>query len=210
MTRDEIVAQVAERLNLTSTTALTRIAAEVTERYRWVLGAVGLPMLTQGTTSALTAIGVRYLTFTGIQKLKSVFNSDDRTLGEVTFDELRNRAVREDPPREYAIVGVTKNTVTIFLDCMPATVYTLSADALVDAAVLGPTDEPVFPEVFHDLLVYGARAIELEKMEKEDLAAEAENKFQRRLSELRYFLAKSAYLSIYQGRTAGTRLSVVQ
>ncbi len=70
-----------------------------------------------------------------------------------------------------------------------------------DLAVLGASDTPTFPEQFHDILVYGAMAIELDKMEKPDRQAAAEARFQGRLSELRFFIATSAYLTIYQGKT---------
>jgi hypothetical protein len=56
-------------------------------------------------------------------------------------------------------------------------------------------DEPTFPADFHDILVEGARYEELRKMDKMmPLAQEAYGRFEKRMSDLRYFLAKSAYL----------------
>jgi hypothetical protein len=196
-----------ERLNLTSAAASARIEREINERYRWVLSAVGMLTSSRGIVTADTVIGNRYVQFDLIQKLLSVFNEDGQTLGQVTFDELRNRQVLSDPPREYAIAAVEDDAVTIYLDCEPATVYTLSADVMLGLPELGDTDTPEFPTLFHDILVYGVKAIELRKMEKPDLADEAEAMFQSRLSELRYFNAKSIYLDIYQGRRVPRRFT---
>lgn len=196
-----------ERMNLTSAAASVRIEREIEERYRWVLGAVGMVTSSRATVTADTVIGNRYVQFDLIQKLLSVYNENGDTLSEVTFDELRNRQVLSDPPREYAIALVEDDAVTIFLDCEPATVYTLSADVMLDLPPLDDTDSPEFPSLFHDILVYGVRAIELRKMEKPDLADEAEAMFERRLSELRYFNAKSIYREAYQGKRIGRRFT---
>ncbi len=206
MTRDQIVTEVAQRLNLTSPAALARIADDVNERYNWLLGTVGLATSSRGVVTANSVIGYRYVTFYNAQKLLSVFNAQGITLIEVSFDELRNAVLSSDPPQKYAVSTMGPTFVTIFLDCVPASIYTLSADALVDAATLGATDVPAFPQVYHDILVYGAKAVELRKMGMESLADEAEAMFERRLSELRYFIAMSAYREIYQGKTSNDAL----
>ncbi len=208
MTLDEIVNTIASRLNLTSQTALARIADSVRERYRVVLGAVGLNTSTQGVVTANTAVAYRYVTFNGIQKVLGVFNSDPqpRVLQERTFTQLRNAIDRDGSPQQYAIAGTSNNTVTIFLDSTPTAIETLSADALVDAANLTGGDSPIFNDLYHDILVTGGRATELEKMEKLALADRAEQQFQVRLSELRYFLATSAYLDITQGGGSNGRV----
>jgi hypothetical protein len=201
MTRTQIVAQVAGRLNLTSPTALARIEDDVKERYGYVLTSVGLVSGSHTTISANTVVGNRYITFPGAQKVLSVFDSNANVLNELTFDEMRNFTVQTDPPQHYAIATIGATSVTLFLDTVPATIYTLSADVEADVAALGPADAPSFPEKFHDILVHGAMAVELDKMEKADRAAAAEARFNGRLAELRYFIAVSAYKDIHQGKT---------
>ena len=202
MTRDQIVAIVAQRLNLTSATALARVAESVNEKYAEVLSGVGMQTSTRRTVTAQTTIGSRYLTFASVMKVYSVFdpNGTGIPFAELTVDELRNRPVRTDPPQAYAIQTVDATSVTIWLDCTPATVYSLSADVEFNLALLGASDEPAFPQKFHYMLVHGARGIELDKMEKIDLASKAEAKFQTLLSGLRYHLAISGYKDIHQGK----------
>lgn len=203
MTLDEMVTQVAQRLNLTSTAALARIADDLKTRYSEVLGSIGMTPSSQGVVTAATVIGNRYVTFWGCQKILSVFNSDNQVLGQRMFDELRNTTPGSGSPDVYAVATVSDDSTTIFLNNTPAAVETLSADAVVDASVLVGGSSPAFPALYHDLLVQGAVADELLKMEKQSLAEEAERKFEKRLSELRYFLAKSAYLQQFQGKTGG-------
>ncbi len=122
-----------------------------------------------------------------------------RVLNERTFDDLRNSILTTQPPQEYAIARMGSTSVTIYLDCLPTSVFILSADIIESTTTLSGASSPVFGENFHDILVHGGKVPELLKMEKPDLADAAEEDFQRRLSELRFFIAKSAYLSIYQG-----------
>lgn len=203
MTLTEIVAQVAQRMNLTSDAALARIADDVRERYRWVLGTIGLATASRDVVVANTVVGSRYLVFENTIKVLAVFDNTGRTLPELTFDELRNRIALSGTPQSYALDVMDTSSVTLFLDSVPTAIEAFSADALVDTTALTGSDEPAFPNLYHDLLVYGARAIELRKMEKTDLADEAEREFQTRLSDLRMFIAKSAYLDIYQGKRSG-------
>ncbi len=92
------------------------------------------------------------------------------------------------------------STVTIFLDSIPATVYALHADALVNLSMLSGTMVPAFTQDFHDILIYGGMATELDKMEKYDLSAKKEKQFEQRLSELRLYQASSAYMDIIMGK----------
>ncbi len=91
------------------------------------------------------------------------------------------------------------STVTIYLDCIPATIYALTADALVNLSTLSGSMIPAFAEDYHDLLVLGAMATEYDKMEKTPLADKKEKQYEDRLSQLRMYIAKSAYKDIVQG-----------
>ena len=207
MTFSDISVRVLDRLNLTSTQATVRVAQEIDERYREVATGLGLEVTTTGIVpvGATTTVGVRTLTFTGVEKIMSVYNTaftPPATLDEVDFDEIRNQPVGTDPPSQWAVQSMGASTVTIFLDTTPATAYLLTADALSTQLVLTGSMIPQIPTSFHDILLHGVIADELYKLEKYDLAAKKEEKFEKRLSELRFFIAKSAYKKIYQGKNA--------
>lgn len=208
MTFTDIVNEVAERLNLTSATAITRIGRNVNIRHRYVLSSLGMDTSSRTTVTVNTVIGTRYLTFTSVSKLFSVFNAATTPpfiLTEVSMDEMRARQVITDPPQTYAIYRMYYNSVIIYLDTTPATIYPLSADAMEQSSTLATTALPAFSENFHDILIEGAMATELNKMEKYSMAQEHEAMFNMRLSELRYFIAKSAYLSRYQSKSNRAR-----
>jgi hypothetical protein len=128
-----------------------------------------------------------------------------RVLIERTFDELRNSPLGTQPPQRYAIARMGATSATIYLDCIPSSVFLLSADIHERTTTLSGTSEPVFSENFHDILVHGVLADELYKMEKYDMSKAQEAKYEKRLGELRLFIAKSAGLQIYQGKTSPSR-----
>ncbi len=203
MTLDEMVTQVAQRLNLTSTAALARIAKDIQECYGTVLGAVGMPTSSRGVVHSDTEASNQYLTFYSVQKLLSVFKVAGQPLWEKSFDEMRLLTPGSGSPNGYAISTIADNSVTIFFDNVPSAIETVYADALLDLSALQGGDSPAFPNLYHDMLVHGAMEIELNKMEKPDLADREGAKFQGMLGDLRYFIAKSAYLSRWQGKTGG-------
>ena len=212
MTVLQIQGIVAGRLNLTSTTALSRILDSINERHRKVCSDLGVETVVLQTITATTTIGNRSLVFAA-EKLFSVFNAaftPPMVLDEETFDYLRNAPVSTDPPQEYAIQIQGASTVTIFLGSIPATQYVLSADAEVSTVALNIGDTPLFAADYHDILTYWAMGIELDKLEKYDMAAKQEALSNDRLAELRFFLAKSQYKTIYQGKYATTGLPVVR
>lgn len=275
MTFTEIVNEIAEDLNLTSATAITRIGREVNRRYREIVTSLGLATSARAIATASTTIGDRSLTFTSVLKLLSVFDNHAQSvttltsvgttatatkvahgyatgstvvivgaspaayngnyvitvtststftyvfasgsspatgtitvglqatqlvLNELSFDEMRNNIISTQPPQNYAVSRMGANSVTIYLDCAPTTVFILSADVLESTTTLSGTNEPVFDENYHDILVHGGKVPELLKMEKADLSNGAEEDYQRRLADLRFFIAKSAYMDIFPGK----------
>lgn len=207
MTFTEIVAAVADRLNLTSADALTRIGKEVNERYKWMASDVGFSTIARTTVSATTVIGTRSLAFgsatnTGVEKILSIYTADGQPLGKRSFDELRNMvdSTTTDPALYYADMLSAPRVQTVFLSSTPGSVYTLTADVLTNMTTLAGTTEPAFPDNFHNILIYGAMATELDKMEKYDLSEKKEKQFEGRLSELKLYMAVSGYLDIYQGK----------
>jgi hypothetical protein len=215
MTFDQIVSLVARRLNLTSTTAITRIGESVNEAYKNLCTSMGMQQSAQTTAEATTVAGSNLLTFGPIpikvQKVMSVFNPaypKPNLLTEVDLAVLRNMIPGTDPAQNYCIYQSYADRVTVMLDSTASAPYSLEADVIGLKATLNGADVPNFAEGYHDTLVYLGMAIEYDKQEKPDMAMKMEAKYDRRCSELRLFLAKSAYQDIYQGRTAPGTLVV--
>lgn len=203
MTFTDIQTEIADRLNLTSTAALARIGRSINERYKWMASELGFSTIQRVAVSANTVVGNRSLVFAG-EKVLAVYNplltSPAGVLGEITMDEMRNQTAGSDPARQYAIQLMGASTVTIYLGSTPATIYALTADMLANLATLSGAQIPAFAEDYHNMLVYGGMATELDKMEKYDLSQKKEAQFNGRLAELRFYIAKSAYLDIHQGK----------
>lgn len=208
MTFTDIQTDIAERMSLTSDTALARIGRSINERYRWMSSSMGLDTMVRTVAVGRTIVANRSIVFgptpIPVEKILSVYNTaytPARVLTEFSFDELRNMSVGTDPPSQYAIQLMGAKTVTIFLNVTPTTVYTLTADVMSNQATLSGLMVPAFTESFHDILFYGSMATEYDKMEKPTLAAKFEGRYEQRLGEYRLFIAKSAYKDIHQGKT---------
>ena len=138
----------------------------------------------------------------GVQKLLSVYNTaftPPLVLSEVSFDQLENEPLITDPPIEYAIQNITANSTTAKLNSTVSSVFTLTADVLVNLLDLSGSATPNIEEDYHDLFIYYALEIEFDKMDKDSKATKMHAKFEKRLAELRYYLMKSAYLDLIPG-----------
>lgn len=205
MTFDEIVSEIKDRLNLTSSDSTTRIGKRVNSRYKQITSSLGINTSRRGVATPVNTVsGTATITFT-MAKPEIVYITAagfERVLGERTFDELKARNVSQEPsgvPSEYAIQSTTGLTVTLLLSPIPNSIVAINADGLLNAATLSGSTIPAFDQDFHDVLVYGGMVDELMKMEKPGLLGQAKADYEQRMSDLRYFLAKSAYLSITQG-----------
>lgn len=191
MTRDEITTQVMNRLNLSSSTATTRVNLEIQERYNWVLGAVGLATSTKGTATASTVGGTRTVAFT-LQRLDQLYVTTGLVaLDQVSLDEMLRLPTASSNPAvgtKYAILTATGPTVTVLLENTPSSIVSLTAYGLTPQSDLSSSTVPAFPAIFHDALVYGTCAIELRKMEKLELANANEEIFKMRVGQLAAFL----------------------
>ena len=205
MTFLQLQNQVMNRLNLTSTDARTRIKVELNLRYAEVQSSVNLDRTRRGTVNFVTASGQSLVTASGVAKVLAVFDPTilRSVLGEVTVNQIRIMDAPEavvGTPYLYAINNHVNNVVTLRLFPQPTQVNTLVADALIEGTdMVEDSDEPAFPTDYHDILVLGVCSDELLKMDKaQPLAMKMEERFEKRLSELRYFLIKSAYLRLTQ------------
>jgi hypothetical protein len=207
---NELVEYVAADLNTPSQEIKTRIGHELNVRYKQVTSSIGLIPTRRVEREASTTPDDRFVTFADIEKLDAVFRktsdvdpgANSILLSEVTSDEMEKLSVRDDPPTKFCIHTVDPTSVTIKIDCLPVDPTTLYASGLANASTLTNNDQPAFPESFHDILIHGVKADEYRRREKFQLAKECEMLFMQRLSDLRMFLAKSAYLDLYRGKNS--------
>lgn len=204
MTHDEIVTEVTSALNLTSSTASTRISRLVNRYYKRVTSALGIPEGTRIslTASANTTIASQTIQFTSVEKVFRVWRLESgakKFLREVTLDELRDEdPVSSDSPTKWAIKSYTDNDVTILINTLAATEFAMKADCYATIGALTGSNVPQFPESFHDVLVYGVLKDEQKKMGHKAEADESKQEFRDRLSDLRMWFAKSKYKQIMQ------------
>lgn len=198
------------RLNLSTDVDYDRIAQEVNDRYKRMAVMCGIKTVAKTTTTATTTIGSHYLTFgpnstgaIGVVKIISVFNTNFdpyMVLTQMSFQELRNQIPGTDPSNMWAVVNTRAQEWEIYLNAPASSAYVLSADVLSTLDTMAAGDEPAFPENFHMLLVYGAMADELDRLEKYDFADKKEKQFTDMCSEFKYHVAASAYMDITQGK----------
>lgn len=208
MTFDQVVDEVMERLNLTSLDARERVGRRVNTRYRKVVSSVGMQTSQRISTSVLchgltdTDLPVVVVPFIEkIYRITMSISGGVRVLKEKSFDEIDNVAtVTGGYPTAWAVKTLGPSEVTIKLDAYPAVDFTLIVEGYDKVIDMEGSQEPFFPEDFHDILVEGAMSDELRKMEKPALAQIAENSYLQRLSDLRFFIAKSGYTDIAQGK----------
>lgn len=204
-----LVSKVQNKLNLTSTESATRIGEEINDRYKRITSSLGINVVRRGTIGPIAiTLGLTTVVFTGCEKIVNVQYrgvTPYKILDEVTIEELRVAQPSSlTLPTCYAIVDFDATTVTIEMDCIPQSAFDLYADGFANLSTLSGVQVPAFSESFHDILEHGALADEYTKMDKVAQAREAEAKYERRLSDLRMWIAKSSYANIRQGKTRET------
>lgn len=215
MTFTDILNEVLDRMDESSTTAQNRIGRAINERHRWIASHCGLDMIqTQKGIQVSSVIGNRTMTWSpatttpsvGVEKILAIYNpatTPPFVLDEVLLDDLNNQLINSDPPQQWALLNIGSNFVTVQLDVIPASIYPLQADVLVNLTTLSGLMTPVFPEDFHNAIVYGVMATEYEHKDMFDKADAMEAKFNARVERLVQWVAESAYLDIFQGKTSG-------
>lgn len=199
------MAYIADELNLSSPETKARIERALNVRYKQVTSAIGMVGSRREELSKLATTGNQYLTFTGAEKLDAVFRkvgTKNVLLDQITDDDMLEATLQTSLPTKYSIYSFTPTTVTIRMNCIPvaSVPFTLYANGIGDVITLSGTTSPAFPESFHDVLIYGVCADEYRRKEKVAFVKEAEENFARRLSDLKMFIAKSAYLTLYRGK----------
>lgn len=203
MTFDNLVTEVKDRLGLSSSEATTRIGREVNTRHRRITSAPWLDPLRRTTRTAVTSIDSAEVIFQQIERIERVRNENTTpwtNLYAVTYDELGRITLDDgDSPSRYAVKSMTATSITILLDTLPQTSFTLKADGIATVPTLSGNMEPYFPESFHDCLIEGAIADELRRMEKDGLAEQSEALFLLRLADLKAFVTQSYDLASQGG-----------
>ena len=210
MTYKVIQDRCLERLRLTSAAARARIKNRINERLRAVQASVGLGKTRVGTVSINTVASTATIVTTGVTKVFTVaIPLQNRVLAERTIDYIRlidPAGTAAGTPTDYAVEKIGVATSTLRLYPIPDAIYAVQIDGLlVGTDLAADADIPGVPEDFHDIVIDGACADEYGDMEDAQAkVAECEGRYQSRLRELRYFLAKSAWLSRRQGGAADT------
>lgn len=199
MTFTEIVTEVTADLGLTSSEATTRVGRKVNIRYKEVVSSLGLDTSKRTNSTVHPTVGSAEITLSNyvkVTRVADISTGEVQVLDEVSWDELRETLADDsDSPTKWAVKRVNGKSVEIAFD---VTFLTVDPDIRVDgyatSATLAGTDVPAFPEDFHDILVWGVKADELMKEEKV-LLEKCQKQFDKRMSQLKLFLAKSLYMT---------------
>jgi hypothetical protein len=190
------------RLGLTAESQRLRIRDEINDRLRQVTSTLNLGRTRRASKTFTTVSGTATVVASGISTLETLYDptTRKRPLEEVSMPWIRARDAASSvtgAPEVYAVQTHTNDVLTLRLYPKPDAVYSLLADVFATGTELdSPEDEPAFPSDFHDLLVDGVLADEYNRVEKARPMAQAhEAKFEKRLSELRLHVARSAWLS---------------
>lgn len=209
MTHSEIVQDVMDQLNLTSDTARDRVGRRVNEWYAKLTSSLGLQtsrLVIQDLTidptdpdSTLPDYDVNMEKILRIQLL--IDGTKPKFLPQKTYDYVTLKAPVDALPKCWAPKVMAAKVVTITFDNFPDDEeFDVRIQGYRNFSVLQDDDLPAFPESYHKLLYHGALVDEYLKMEKKALADDAQAKYDLLLSDLRMFIAKTAYLEIAQGR----------
>ncbi len=208
MTFTEIVTAITEQLNLTSSDAVARVGRKVNRAYKRVTASIGLNVSRRTQILQAVTLGNQYVTFTGVEKITAVIDKSsgaDRFLDLVSVEEVQKGTIHTDAPKKYAIYRMNAGSVQIITDSEPQDALDLYADGYVLASTLSGSQEPAFPESFHDILVEEVLAKEYTKKGELVAAKESKETADDLLGDLRMFIAKEAWQDIYVGKMVSTR-----
>lgn len=209
MTLSELKTEAANRLNLSSAESLSRLGSYINQRYRRLTSSLGIVTTRRTSQSVNTVAGTATITFSSLEKLELVYISTAGqrvVLAEMPYEEYTIRNIEHQQsgkPQQYAVKSVTASTVVIALYPTPDAIFSITAEGLGNASTLADGDTPNIPTDFQDVLILGAMSDELFKMEKFNLAKDFQRQYDERASDLRLFLAKSAYLSLTDAESPG-------
>lgn len=202
MSFDEIVSDVAGRLALTTTDAITRIGLRVNRRYRRITTSIGM-VTTRRTTGSFTVVAAtRTQTIPGEKVLSISVTGATENLDAVSYDEMLEKVPSTGNPTCWAVKRTNAADVTVVFNSTMDSGLDLVVQVEDVGSTLSGSQVPAFPESWHDILVFGALADELRKKEKIQLARDAEMEYERMLGELRLHIAANGWQDQQQGSRA--------
>jgi hypothetical protein len=208
VTFTELKTAVKDYCGLTSTDADTRVGKALNRHYRRITSQIGLDATRFVTRQVSMTIGQRTVTFTDIEKIDRVIDVTDATairlLQEVSPHDMRSLQPGAGDPSTWALQNTDADSVVALFDTVPQTAYVLQADGWSTVSDLSGSDEPAFPESFHDVLSWSVIAEELLKKEKAALADKYEQRAEKLLQDLRFYLADSHTRTTRQGGSSTT------
>ena len=207
MTFTTIRTEILDRLNLSSSDASTRVGRLINQSYRRITSDIGLHTSRETSTSTTTSIGSASITFTGMEKIGRIWFVDSDSvvhpIREVPYDELREITLPDsDSPTRWAVKSMAGTTVTILLDAAAETVYSISADGYTTLSDLSGTDVPAFPESYHDVLIEDVLTKEYKKIQQLQESRDSAAIVDKRMGQLRLWIAMSHHKKIRQNDTA--------
>jgi hypothetical protein len=217
MTFTEIVDMVALDLNIatTKTESITRIGTHVNRRYRVIMRRLGLNVFSRAEfdfdcTPATNIQTVLANNDPVITRIVSIWYQAPTTppepearavpLEQLSADEMRSTLVGDGIPTKWCRFKEGSETVTFKINSTIPDGLTLILEAELTKSTLAGTDVPDFSEEFHELLVIGAKADELRKMEKPSLAREFLKDFEDGVNELSLKAVIGAHQDIVQNK----------
>ncbi len=204
MTFTEIVTDVCERANLTSTDAIARVGRQVNRRYRRLRTSIGLTDVAR-TIVAFSATALsRDQTITAEKVYSVKLSGATKPLEALSYAEMLEVVPTTGAPTRWALKRQDTSTVVLQFDSTMDAGQDMFIECEQTGITLSGSDEPEFNESFHDVLVFGALADELRKKEKINLARDAENEYERILGELRYHIAVNGYKDLVSGSRGTT------
>lgn len=205
MTFTQIVTKVTDYAlaGSASTETTARVGRAVNATYRRITSMLGLDTSRFVTRSASMTVGVSTVTFTEIEKIDRIIDTTTSTairlLTQTSIHEIRSTQPGDSEPIRWALQNTDADSVTVRFDTVPQSAYSLQADGWTTLSDLSGSDEPIFPESFHDILVWYVVSEELLKKEKDKLAGIYAAKAEQLLADLRFYLADSHTQDTRQG-----------
>jgi hypothetical protein len=195
VTFNAIKQAIKDYCHLTQADSDVRVGSAINRHYKRITSTLGLDASRFVTRTVSTTNGVATVVFTEIEKIDRIIDATDssaiRVLEEVSIHTIRSTQPGTGEPGRWALQNTDADSVTVRIDTLPQETYSLQADGWTTLADLSGNQEPVFPESFHDILVWEVISEELLKKEKDRLASVYAQKADSLLKELRFHLADS-------------------
>lgn len=202
VTFSEIKAEILSRMNLTSAEADTRVGRAINRHYQRITASLNLDATRFTTVNATMSLGIRTVTFTGLEKIDRILDTTDSTnprlIPQVSLHQLRSTAPGSADPTMWAPQNVTAGSMTALFDTVPQSAYSLQADGWCSLATLSGDDEPAFPASYHDIITWAVLSEELRRKEKLDIAETYRADADQLLEDLQFYLADSHTRDIVQ------------